>query len=75
MRAAHIGQVAAEAAALLRTMCTAPPPSARVTAIWCRYCRHWVKPSKFTGRAAACTSCAEVLATRHRRRLREWSAR
>ncbi|HEY3034467.1 MAG TPA: hypothetical protein VGJ54_07395 [Streptosporangiaceae bacterium] len=67
MRPGQLRRVAAESAAMLRAMRTATPPSGRVTGIWCRYCRRWLKPSKFTGSCTACTSCTAVLAAQARR--------
>jgi hypothetical protein len=57
MRAAQLRQVAAEQAALLRSLRTATPVHAQVLAVYCAHCRRWRKPTKFHPFATVCRSC------------------
>ena len=76
MRAAQLRQVAAHNAALLRTLRTAVPLSAKVTGIWCPLCRQWLKPSKFGPRSPWCKGCTAAVATQlQRQRQRHTTAR
>ncbi|GIF70976.1 hypothetical protein Asi02nite_04940 [Asanoa siamensis] len=67
MRASNLRRIAAEQAALLRTLRTATPSPAKVTGIWCQSCRRWRKPSKFAGSSAHCTTCTAIVAALARR--------
>ena len=69
MRAAQLRQVAAQNAALLRTLRTAVPLPAKVTGIWCPLCRQWLKPSRFGRTSPWCKGCTAAVAAevlRHR---------
>jgi hypothetical protein len=63
MRAAQLRQVAAQNAALLRTLRTAVPLPVKVTGIWCPLCRQWLKPSRFGARSPWCKGCTAAIAT------------
>ena len=67
MRAAQLRQVAAQNAALLRTLRTAVPLPAKVTGIWCPLCRQWLKPSKFARTGSWCKGCTAAVAAQVQR--------
>jgi hypothetical protein len=67
MRAAQLRQVAAQNAALLRTLRTAVPLPAKVTGIWCPLCRQWLKPVKFGRTSPWCKRCTAATAAQIQR--------
>ena len=62
MRARELRQVAAESAALLRTMRAHLPASTLVREIQCPRCRKWVKPHRYEVLCQSCRQCRKTLA-------------
>jgi hypothetical protein len=62
MRAAELRQLAAESAALLRTLRATLPASDLVDEIRCPRCGRWVTPRRFDPLCHACRQCKTTLA-------------
>jgi hypothetical protein len=67
MRATQLRRVLAEAAAAVRATRLGTPHPAKVTAIWCRSCRRWLKPAKFSRSSTSCLTCLAMQAAQARR--------